>query len=80
MNRRQKLVLWVGITMVTLMGIFPPWLYRFQSADLTWQAPAGHHTAAYPKRFGCHHHRGVAGDISTGDATIGSVADSQSTA
>lgn len=26
MNKKQKLVLWVGIVMITLMGAFPPWV------------------------------------------------------
>jgi len=26
MNRKQKIVLWIGIAIVVLMGLFPPWM------------------------------------------------------
>ena len=32
MNRKQKTVLWAGIAIIALMGIFPPWVYEFGEA------------------------------------------------
>ena len=27
MNRKQIICLWIGISIIVLMGIFPPWIY-----------------------------------------------------
>ena len=54
MNRRQKISLWVGITVFVLMGLFPPW-YRttrvragvrttttyYDNYSLLWHPPRG---------------------------------------
>jgi len=28
MNTKQKIVLWIGITIIVVMGVFPPWVQR----------------------------------------------------
>jgi hypothetical protein len=28
MNKKQKIVLWIGIAVIVVMGIFPPWVHR----------------------------------------------------
>ena len=33
MNRKQKVVFWLGIIVFALMGIFPPWRYTFAALD-----------------------------------------------
>jgi len=30
MNRKQKIVLWIGIGLIVLMGLFPPWIAETQ--------------------------------------------------
>jgi hypothetical protein len=33
MNKKQLIVMWVGIAIIILMGIFPPWIVTVQGTD-----------------------------------------------
>ncbi|NQU06020.1 MAG: hypothetical protein HQ568_08000 [Calditrichaeota bacterium] len=41
MNKKQKIVLWIGLVLFMLMGIFPPWYYVYKSeisADISYKS------------------------------------------
>ncbi len=37
MNRKQIIVLWIGIAAIVIMGIFPPWILNAEGASLMIQ-------------------------------------------
>ena len=42
MNRKQKTFLWIGIAVIVLMGIFPPWISKVEILNSTNQRNAGY--------------------------------------
>ena len=49
MNRKQKICLWLGIIVIVLMGLFPPWLVEQRHIEW-WSifAPPSYLRHAYP--------------------------------
>ena len=49
MNRKQKICLWLGIAVIVLMGLFPPWLVEGHRVEY-WSifAPPSHLRPVYP--------------------------------
>jgi hypothetical protein len=43
MNRKQTIILWVGLAIFLLMGIFPPWLMTCSSGEKYGEEDAGYH-------------------------------------
>lgn len=48
MNRRQKIVLWIGIAVIVVMGVFPPWLYTTTGNGLNSKKNAGYSCILFP--------------------------------
>ncbi len=42
MNLKQKVCIWIGIASFVLMGLLPPWVYRFDSDVVRMEASAGY--------------------------------------
>ena len=49
MNGKQKVVLWIGVLIFLLMGIFPPWVHVFNQKGYFWQEDAGYSCRACPE-------------------------------
>ena len=47
MNGKQKICLWIGIAVIVLMSLFPPWLYT-QARITEVQTNAGYHFLLTP--------------------------------
>ena len=50
MNKKQKIVLWVGIITAVIMGIYPPWVYESRSGK-TVPGPYGHIANPPPESY-----------------------------
>ena len=48
LNAIQRRIILVGILMIILMGLFPPWKYTFQSSISHSEEPAGYRFIASP--------------------------------
>ncbi len=57
MNIKQRITLSVGIMIITLMGVFPPWKYVYDfpgGADVPWlrvERPTGYHPVFSPPQI-----------------------------
>ena len=48
MNRNQKIVLWVAIALLVLMGLIPPWTWTYKGHSRNEYAPIFHpHPSAF---------------------------------
>ena len=51
-NREQLIVLWVGIALLSLIGLYPPWMYtlhmKSEGSTLQMQRAAGYHPLFEP--------------------------------
>jgi len=49
MNKKQIIILWIGIAVIVLMGLFPPWLVEGHRVEY-WSifAPPSHLRPVYP--------------------------------
>ena len=34
MNQKQKIAMWLGISCIVLMGLFPPWTIQFSTSEI----------------------------------------------
>jgi hypothetical protein len=59
-NKRQRTILTVGIVVIILMGLFPPWTHSFGDESVLIKRPAGYAFIAAAPHLGY----GVALDIS----------------
>lgn len=42
MNNIQKIILWIGIITIVLMGLFPPWHYKIEYQIIQGQSDYGY--------------------------------------
>jgi magnesium-transporting ATPase (P-type) len=63
-NKKQRMILTIGIVIIILMGLLPPWALTFsdESAQLV-KRPAGYAFIATPPRAS-YYNRGVVLDVS----------------
>ena len=63
-NEKQKKLVIVGVAVIILMGLFPPWTYTFHLATAYSKKPAGYSfILAPPKRKASHLAHGIELDV-----------------
>ena len=48
MNKRQLVVMWVGIGLIVLMGVYPPWVNTIRGAGIYAEMSLGYHVITDP--------------------------------
>lgn len=48
MNRKQNFVLWVGLAVLAVMALFPPWVYTCSWGEVSAERPAGFYSLLRP--------------------------------
>lgn len=48
MNKKQRVIIWIGIILVGLLGIFPPWSHTFKNHSTYSEESAGYSFIASP--------------------------------
>ena len=47
MNHKQKIVIWIAISIITIMGLFPPWVKTI--SNVSEEKPAGYSLIFAPR-------------------------------
>jgi hypothetical protein len=48
LNTKQRRLIWVGIVIIAIMGVFPPWTHTFKNHLTYSEVPAGYCFIASP--------------------------------
>lgn len=51
MNNKQKVTMWIGVTVICLMGLFPPWLQIVDRQTIYIEKPAGYAFILSPPEY-----------------------------
>lgn len=51
MNWKQKICLWIGIAVIVLMGLFPPWVFQVKSTYVNELVDAGYAFITNPPHY-----------------------------